>query len=153
MDPLSIATSIGGIVSICIRVASGLDALLTKFKNAQVTIMALASQCRAINSGLSQLEDIVNRESHTIRGRTYLTLTFDQTLHGCRSVLSCLSGVVNSLQKVQDESNSQSAIRRRLRRLRGDASVVWNEAEMERFSVLLQGQQSAVSFLIQIMQM
>ena len=147
MDPLSIAASITGIVSACLRAATGLDAVRIKFKYAHLTITALVSQCRAINAGLSRLESLL-RESRTIRDRPDLMSTFDLTLSGCHAVLFCLESTIDKL-RAADVAPGRS----RIRKWRNRASIVWNEDEMKRYFVLLQGQQSAVSFLIQLLQM
>lgn len=146
MDPLSVAASVAGLVSICLRAAAGLDALWTRFEHAQVTIMALTSQCRAISSGFSRLE-VLLRESGTIRHRPELLLTLETTLSGSEVVLTCLQNAIDNMTESSDGKRKTW-----IQKLRVKASILWNEDEMDRYSLLLQGQQSTISFLIQLLQ-
>jgi hypothetical protein len=148
MDPISVASSIAGIASVCLRAATGLNALRSRFKYAHIiTIVSLSSQCQAIKAGLSQLEILV-RENQTVRSRADLVATFDTTLTGCLVVLSCLESTVGKLHSAEGHSNRSWA-----RKLRNKASIVWNEDEMKGYLLHLHGQQSALSFLIQTLQM
>ena len=147
MDPISAAASIVGIASVCLQAATKLDALRSRFKHAHITIVCLSSQCRAIKAGLSQLEILV-RENQPLRSRADLVATFDTTLTGCLVVLSCLEGTVGKLGSAEGHSNRSC-----VRRLRNKANIAWNEDEMKGYLLHLHGQQSALSFLIQTLQM
>jgi hypothetical protein len=147
MDPLSIASSIAGIAAASFQLAIGLDALRSKFRDANVTITSLASQCRTIKTGLEQLQGLILR-NRTVRDRADIVTTLDTTLTGCVVVLSCLEGTVEKLHTA--EIGSKRSI---ISKWRSKTSIVWNEAEMKGYLSLLQGQQSAVSFLVQLLQM
>ncbi|KAJ5980395.1 hypothetical protein N7481_007693 [Penicillium waksmanii] len=147
MDPLSIAASIAGIVGVCLQAAGSLDALRSKFQHAQVTITALASQCRAIKTGLSRLQ-MVTVQNHAIRNQDDIIHTMDTTLTGCMVVLSCFDNTLEKLCKA-----GTGAKRSLITRWRNKARVVWNEDEMKGYISLLQGQQSSVAFLVQLLQM
>ncbi|KAK3897213.1 hypothetical protein C8A05DRAFT_48084 [Staphylotrichum tortipilum] len=128
MDPLSVTASIAGIVGVCVQAAHSLDTLRSKFQNVHITITALSSQCRAIKTGLSQLQTLI-LQNHTIRDRSDVMLTLDTTLTGCLVVLSCF-----------EDSLEQTGRRR-------DAD------RMKDYLSLLQGQQSAIAFLVQVLHM
>lgn len=147
MDPLSVTGSITGVVSICIQIVVYLDVLRTRFQNAHVTITALAAQCNAIKTGLSQLQMLMV-QNRVIYDRPDVISTFDRTLMGCTSVLSCLENLIGILFAA--ETGPRRSL---IARLRNKASVVWNEVEMKGYLSLIQGQQSAISFLVQLLQM
>ncbi|KAK0721450.1 hypothetical protein B0T21DRAFT_373642 [Apiosordaria backusii] len=149
MDPLSVTASIAGIAGVCIQAARALDTLRTKFQNAQVTITALSSQCGAIKTGLSQLQTLV-LQNHTIRDRPDVILTLDTTLTGCLVVLTCFE---DSLDKLCDAAALIESRRSIMRKWWSKARIVWNEGEMKGYLSLLQGQQSAVAFLVQVLHM
>ncbi|KAH6623241.1 hypothetical protein F5144DRAFT_595451 [Chaetomium tenue] len=149
MDPLSVTASIAGIAGVCVQAGRFLDTLRTKFQNAHVTITALSSQCRAIKAGLSQLQTLV-LQNHTIRDRPDVIVTLDTTLTGCLVVLTCFE---DSLDKLCDEAALMESRRSLARKLWSRSRIVWNESEMKGYLSLLQGQQSAVAFLVQILHM
>ncbi|EAQ83445.1 hypothetical protein CHGG_09849 [Chaetomium globosum CBS 148.51] len=149
MDPLSVTASIAGIAGVCVQAGHFLDTLRTKFQNSHVTITALSSQCRAIKAGLSQLQTLV-LQNHTIRDRPDVIETLDTTLIGCLVVLTCFE---DSLDKLCDEAALMESRRSLARKWWSRTHIVWNEDEMKNYLSLLQGQQSAVAFLVQILHM
>lgn len=149
MDPLSIAASIAGIAGVCIQAARFLDTLRSQFQNAHVTITALSSQCRAIKTGLSQLQTLV-LQNHTIRDLPDVVLTLDTTLTGCFVVLSCFE---DSLDKLCNAAALMESHRSLARKWWSRTRIAWNEGEMKGYLSLLQGQQSAVAFLVQVLHM
>ncbi|KAH6843163.1 hypothetical protein B0I37DRAFT_383878 [Chaetomium sp. MPI-CAGE-AT-0009] len=150
MDPLSVTASIAGIAGVCIQAGRFLDTLRSKFQNAHVTITALSSQCRAIKTGLSQLQTLI-LQNHMIRDRPDIALTLDTTLTGCLVVLTCFE---DSLDKLCDTAALMESRRKSLaRKWWSRTRIVWNEGEMKGYLSLLQGQQSAVAFLVQILHM
>ncbi|KAK3326709.1 hypothetical protein B0H66DRAFT_513301 [Apodospora peruviana] len=148
MDPLSITASIAGIAGVCMQAAGSLDTLRSKFQNAHVTITALSSQCRAIRTGLSQLQVLV-MQNHTIRDRADIMLTLDTTLTGCLVVLTCFEDSLDKLSDAAALMEKPNIVRKWWTRTR----IVWNETEMKEYLSLLQGQQSAVAFLVQVLHM
>jgi hypothetical protein len=149
MDPLSVTASIAGIAGVCVQAGRFLDTLRSKFQNAHVTITALSSQCGAIKTGLSQLQTLV-LQNHTIRDRPDVALTLDTTLTGCLVVLTCFE---DSLDKLCDAAALMESRRSFVRNWWSRTRIVWNEGEMKGYLSLLQGQQSAVAFLVQILHM
>ncbi|CAP64600.1 uncharacterized protein PODANS_5_8750 [Podospora anserina S mat+] len=149
MDPLSITASIAGITGICLQAARALDTLHTKFQNAQVTITALSSQCAAIKTGLSQLQTLI-LQNHTVRGQADVVHTLDTTLTGCLVVLTCFE---DSLEKLCDATALMESRRSLVRTWWTKARIVRNEGEMKGYLSLLQGQQSAIAFLVQVLHM
>jgi hypothetical protein len=149
MDPLSVTASIAGIVGVCIQAARSLDTLRSKIQNAHVTITALSSQCRAIKTGLSQLQTLI-LQNHAIRDRPDVILTLDTTLTGCLVVLTCFE---DSLDKLCDRAALMESRRSLARKWWSRARLAWNESEMKGYLSLLQGQQSAVAFLVQVLHM
>ncbi|OQE43743.1 hypothetical protein PENCOP_c003G03800 [Penicillium coprophilum] len=150
MDPLSIAASITGIVSVCLKVAGSLDNLRSKLRRAHLTITALTSQCGAIKTGLSELQTMVP-QSHIIREWPEIIATIDTTLTGCMVVLSCFENTLDKLQ-ADDTDSGRSRISLILR-WRSKTRIIWNEDEMRGYISLLQGQQSALTFLVQVLHM
>ncbi|KAK4179388.1 hypothetical protein QBC36DRAFT_322737 [Triangularia setosa] len=149
MDPLSVTASIAGIAGVCIQAARSLDTLRTKFQNAQVTITALSSQCAAIKTGLSQLQTLI-LQNHTIRDQPDVIHTLDTTLTGCLVVLTCFE---DSLEKLCDAAALMESRRSLVRVWWTKARILRNEGEMKGYLSLLQGQQSAIAFLVQVLHM
>ncbi|KAK3303053.1 uncharacterized protein B0T15DRAFT_576483 [Chaetomium strumarium] len=149
MDPLSLTASIAGIASFCLQAAVSLDRLSSKFQNASVTITALASQCRAIKTGLSELQTLI-LQNHSIHSRPDIITTLDSTLTSCLVVLTCFDEMLNKLQAADMQAGAGRSL---MSKWKAKARIVWNEDEMKSYLSLLQGQQSAVAFLVQILHM
>ncbi|KAK0726746.1 hypothetical protein B0T26DRAFT_691595 [Lasiosphaeria miniovina] len=149
MDPLSVTASIAGIAGVCIQAASLLDTLRSKIQNAHITITALSSQCRAIKTGLSQLQTLI-LQNHAIRDQPDVILTLDTTLTGCLVVLTCFEDL---LDKLCDRAVLMGSRRSLARMWWSRTRIAWNESEMKDYLSLLQGQQSAVAFLVQVLHM
>jgi len=152
MDPLTLVTSITGIAAVSLQTARRLDQLLEKFQNAGVTITALSSQCHAIRAGLGELQSLVALNNR-IHGRPDVLAVFDSTLTGCMVVLSCLDSDVEKLRDAETATSSKRQQRWSIKRFWVKATIVWKEDQMQSYLKLLQGQQTALSFLVQLLQM
>jgi hypothetical protein len=81
-----------------------------------------------------------------VRNREDLLTTFDTALTGCMVVFTCLEQETEKLQF--DGSNGFSKITWKMK-----ARMLWNEEKMKDYLSLIRGQQSSLSFLIQLLQM
>ena len=75
-----------------------------------------------------------------------LLTTFDTALTGCMVVFTCLDQEIQKLSA--PSSSSQSKLTWRVR-----ARLLWKEDKMKEYLSLIRGQQTSLSFLIQLLQM
>jgi hypothetical protein len=146
MDPLTITTAALTISARCLTTAKTVYALRTKFKNAQVTISAIHSESTVIGASLGHLQNLVLKDPETLRSnfasRPELESAFDTALTGCALVYSVLDDEVKKL--LGDDNGSSRA---------AGLKCVWKEDTMKELLQQIRGQQSALSLLIQGLQL
>lgn len=100
MDPISITASVLGITSKCLSTAKLLYTLREKFKNSQMTISAIYSECTVISASLGHIQGLVLTNPHMLRSnlesRPELENILDTGLTGCVLVFSVLDDEVKA---------------------------------------------------------
>lgn len=149
MDPLSATASVAGIIAFCLKTAKGLESLRESYKHASGTIAALCSEASVISASLAQVQGILLRNSQVSRDeyriRPELQDAFDIALTGCAVTFSCLDHEVQSLVREADEDNGFG--------WKTKAKCVWKEEAMGDLLLQIRGQQTAISLLMQGLQM
>jgi hypothetical protein len=144
MDPLSITTAVLTVTVRCLSTAKTLYGLREKYKDAQITISAIYSESRVIGASLGHIQSLVLRNPDALRSnlqaRPELESTFEDALMGCMLMYSVLNEEVQKLN-----TNSESPWTR--------ATAVWKEDAMRELLQQIRGQQTAISLLIQALQM
>lgn len=150
MDPLTITASVLSITTTCIHIAKDLSDLREKFKDAQMMISAICSESTVISASLAHIQTIVlsNPDALTtqLQFRPELEGAFDTALTGCMMVFSVLQDEVQSLT-----SSSKSASKDIGWSIK--AKYLWKEENMKDLLQQLRGQQTALTLLIQALQM
>ncbi|KAJ9637311.1 hypothetical protein H2199_007598 [Coniosporium tulheliwenetii] len=150
MDPLTITTSVLAITTRCVSMAKELNDLREKFKDAQMMISAICSESTVISASLAHIQTIVlsNPDALTaqFQFRPELEGAFDTALTGCMMVFSVLQDEVQSLT-----SSSKSASKDIGWSIK--AKYLWKEETMKDLLQQLRGQQTALTLLIQALQM
>ncbi|EON63495.1 hypothetical protein W97_02723 [Coniosporium apollinis CBS 100218] len=150
MDPLTITASVLSITTRCIHIAKDLSDLREKFKDAQMMISAICSESTVISASLAHIQTIVlsNPDALTtqLQFRPELEGAFDTALTGCMMVFSVLQDEVQSLT-----SSSKSASKDIGWSIK--AKYLWKEESMKDLLQQLRGQQTALTLLIQALQM
>ena len=143
MDPLSATASVAGIVAFCLKTAKALESLRESYKHASGTIAALCSEAAVISASLAQVQGLLLRTQCKIRPE--LRDAFDIALTGCAVTFSCLDHGVQCLAQEADETNRFG--------WKTKARYVWKEEAMRDLLLQIRGQQTAISLLIQGLQM
>lgn len=151
MDPLSITGTVLSITARCLMTAKALNDLRDKYKGAQITIAALSSECAVIGASLSRIQSLIlqdlNGLSTQLKFRPELEGVFDTALTGCVVVFSVLDDEVRKLTASSAADGSAGL------GFRTKARYVWNEATMKDLLSQIRGQQTALTLLIQALQM
>lgn len=95
-----------------------------------------------IAASLSQVQNLLQRDA--LQNKPELHETFDQALTGCRVVYTCLEEEVRDL--VAKANNNDLGFRDRTK-------FIWKEETFKELLQQIRGQQSALSLLIQGLQM
>ena len=126
----------------CIQSAKELYDLRERYKDASVLITAIYSESMVIAASLSQVQNLLQHDS--LLQKPQLLETFDRALTGCRVVYGCLEEEVRDLvEKAQRNDLS----------FRDRARYLWKEDTFKELLTQIRGQQSALSLLIQGLQM
>lgn len=126
----------------CIQSAKELYDLRERYKDASVLITAIYSESMVIAASLSQVQNLLQHDA--LLQKPQLLETFDRALTGCRVVYGCLEEEVRDL--------AEKAQRNDLR-FRDRAKYLWKEDTFKELLTQIRGQQSALSLLIQGLQM
>ncbi|KAF2808025.1 uncharacterized protein BDZ99DRAFT_522623 [Mytilinidion resinicola] len=149
MDPLTITAAVLKITAVGVRTATALNALRGHYKNASITIGSLCSETTIIGASLSQVQTLflqdINGRSDQIKSRPDLVATFDIALTGCMVVFSCLDEEVRNLTMGTMDAKSVNWKKR--------ARAVWKEDTMRELLSQIRGQQTALTLLVQLLQM
>jgi hypothetical protein len=143
MDPISITASVLGITSRCLSTAKTLYCLREKFKNSQMTISAIYSECTIISASLGHIQSLVLTNPEILRSnlqsRPELESVLDIALTGCVLVFSVLDDEVQTLNRGVGSMGTRVA-------------HLWKEGTMSDLLTQIRGQQTALSLLIQALQ-
>ena len=149
MDPLSISAAVAGIISSCLTTATTLNRLRSSYLNASLTIGSICSEMTVISASLAQIQNYIltNTSAVSEQFQTHLDLklTFDIALTGCMVTFSCLEEEANSLVEKATEGREFNWADK--------VKVVWKEDNMKELLQQLRGQQTAISVLLQSLQM
>ncbi|RMZ73207.1 ankyrin repeat [Pyrenophora seminiperda CCB06] len=126
----------------CIKSAQELYDLRTKYKEASVLISAIYSESMVIAASLSQVQNLLQHDA--LQNKPQLLETFDRALTGCRVVYGCLEEEVRELAIKADHDHLKFKDR---------AKFLWKEETFKELLTQIRGQQSALSLLIQGLQM
>jgi hypothetical protein len=126
----------------CIQSAKQLYDLRSRYKDANILITAIYSESMVIAASLSQVQTLLHQD--TLKSKPQLLQTFDRALTGCRVVYGCLEEEVRDLV-VKTETDDL--------KFRDRAKFLWKEDTFKELLTQIRGQQSALSLLIQGLQM
>lgn len=126
----------------CIQSAKQLYDLRERYKDASVLITAIYSESMVIAASLSQVQNLLQHDS--IAQKPQLLETFDRALTGCRVVYGCLEEEVRDLVEKAQRNDLKFKDR---------ARYLWKEETFKELLTQIRGQQSALSLLIQGLQM
>ena len=149
MKPLAITVTVINLTAQCVKSSHQLYGLREKYKAASMTITAIYSESNVIATSLAHIQGLCTRNPEalksTLHERPELEKTFDQALTGCALVYSVLDAEVQRLHYGIAREGMMGAMGRLL--------IVWKEDSMKGLLVQIRGQQTALSLLIQALQM
>jgi hypothetical protein len=126
----------------CIQSAKQLYDLRSRYKDANILITAIYSESMVIAASLSQVQTLIHQD--TLKAKPQLLETFDRALTGCRVVYGCLEEEVRELVAKAEADELKFKDR---------AKFLWKEDTFKELLTQIRGQQSALSLLIQGLQM
>ena len=126
----------------CIQSAKALYDLRSRYKDASILITAIYSESMVIAASLSQVQNLLHHDA--LQSKPQLLETFDRALTGCRVVYGCLEEEVRELA---DKAENEDL------RFKDRATFLWKEDTFKELLTQIRGQQSALSLLIQGLQM
>ncbi len=149
MDPLSIGASIGSLSSASIVTLKNLNELLGKFRDAPKTLRDLSSETKVISISLSQLQNVLVSDKHSVLTQSLLKPdirnALDVALTGCQMSLSCLETEIHSLTANIGTDQKLSFSDR--------AKVAWKDDKFKELLQQLSRQHNAIAALQQGFQM
>jgi hypothetical protein len=126
----------------CIQSAKQLYDLRERYKDASVLITAIYSESMVIAASLSQVQNLLQHDA--LQQKPQLLETFDRALTGCRIVYACLDEEVRDLVDKVERNDL---------RFKDRARYLWKEDTFKELLTQIRGQQSALTLLIQGLQM
>ncbi|KAF2624071.1 hypothetical protein BU25DRAFT_413944 [Macroventuria anomochaeta] len=142
MEPVSAVFGIMAALPQCIQSAKELYDLRGRYKDASVLITAIYSESMVIAASLSQVQNLLQHDS--LVQKPQLLETFDRALTGCRVVYGCLEEEVRDLVEKSQRNDL---------RFKDRARYLLKEDTFKELLTQIRGQQSALSLLIQGLQM
>lgn len=126
----------------CIQSAKELYDLKSRYKDASILISAIYSESMVIAASLSQVQNLLQHDG--LQSKPQLLETLDRALTGCRVVYGCLEEEVRELVAKTEADDL---------RFKDRAKFLWKEDTFKELLTQIRGQQSALSLLIQGLQM
>jgi hypothetical protein len=126
----------------CIQSAKQLYDLRERYKDASILITAIYSESMVIAASLSQVQNLLQHDA--LQQKPQLLETFDRALTGCRIVYACLDEEVRDLVEKVERNDL---------RFKDRARYLWKEDTFKELLTQIRGQQSALTLLIQGLQM
>ena len=149
MDPLSIGASVGSLSGACLVTLKNLNELVGKFRDAPQTLRDLSSDTKVISISLSQLQNVLVNDEHSILTRSLLKPdirnALDVALTGCKVTLSCLETEIHSLTANIGVDQKLSFSDR--------AKIAWKDDKFKELLQQLSRQHNAIAALQQGFQM
>ncbi|KAH7074864.1 hypothetical protein BKA63DRAFT_323770 [Paraphoma chrysanthemicola] len=142
MEPVSALFGVMAALPQCIQSAKELYDLRSRYKDASILITAIYSESMVIAASLSQVQNLLQHDA--LQSKPQLLETFDRALTGCRVVYGCLEEEVRDLVAKADADELKFKDR---------AKFLWKEDTFKELLTQIRGQQSALSLLIQGLQM
>ncbi|CAG8984162.1 hypothetical protein HYALB_00008164 [Hymenoscyphus albidus] len=133
MDPLSITSTVASIVGICLKTAKSLSDLRDKYKDAEMTILAIHSETSVIGATLSKIQCLLLTNPEALSPKIQedpgieVKATFDVALTGCAMIYSCIEIEVGRLRSYAAESDHPS--------WKAKSKFLWNEDTMNLYSI------------------
>jgi hypothetical protein len=153
MDPLSITATVVTLTARCISTAKSLYNLHSQFKHAHLTISAIYSESTIISASLGHVQNLVLTKPEAFGERPELGGILDTALTGVMLVFSVLGDEVQELMGVGGDGHEGSGSLGRELGKRKAMKVVWKEDVMRELLVQIRGQQTALTLLIQALQL
>ena len=148
MDPLSISSAIGGLVTVCGRTITTCQAIVSSIQNAPRILSSIQAECSTTREALSHIFVLINKSDTTalahLSSNVLLSQSFDVALTGCTVTFSVLD---NELDKVLKQSGSEGTLGFHQR-----AKFVWHEDVLKGAMEELRGQRDALNLLVTVVQ-
>ena len=149
MDPLSIAGTVLSITGACVTAAKALNDLRGRYNLVSFTLGSICSETTAISASLAQIQHAVLQNSGTLADildrKPELANTMDNALIGCSVVFAALN---QELEKLEADLARAARAGWKVK-----AKALWKEDQMKEMLSQLRGQQTALSLLLQALQM
>jgi hypothetical protein len=148
MDPLSISSAIGGLVTVCGRTITTCRAIVSSIQDAPRILSSIQAECSTTREALSHIFILINKSDTTalthLPSNVLLSQSFDVALTGCTVTFSVLD---NELGKVLKQSGSEGKLGFHQR-----AKFMWNEEVLKSAIEELRGQRDALNLLVTVVQ-
>jgi hypothetical protein len=108
-DPLSIAASVAGLISLGTSIAQGGYSYLSAARAAPKEIVQLLSQISALNIVLSQVLPISMNQTSSPKSHAIATLNQRGTLDDCQEALNSTSSLLSEFQQVEGHTKTNIA--------------------------------------------
>jgi hypothetical protein len=148
MDPLSIVAVVAQLTTTCVTTVKRLYDLREKYKNTPVVIVAICSESTVISASLAQIQSLLlQRHDFTDiwKSHTELPTVLDQAVTGVIVIFNLLDA---EIRRITAETSDPSRIQWRSR-----LRMLWNESQLNDLLSSIRGQQTAITLLIQLLQM
>ncbi|TKA73408.1 hypothetical protein B0A55_04271 [Friedmanniomyces simplex] len=149
MDPLSITASVVGISAACASVITTLKNVHDKYKQADLTVLAICSESSTVQAALAQVEYLLKQDGDAVVSRfqqqPVLASAFDTSITGCQMVYSCLDAELRELATALQQDGGLDRKRR--------FKTAWKQDTMLGFQQQIRGQVLALNTLLQGLQM
>ena len=149
MNPLSITAGVVGISEACLSVVKALNNFRQQYQQASQTVGAICTESTVINASLSQIQTMMCRDPKGVisrfKERPDLAHTFDAALTGCMVLFSCLEDEVANLRIAVDQAGGLT--------WKEKLQTVWKEHTMAGLLQQIRGQETALTLLLQGLQM
>lgn len=154
VDPISTATAIPSLLLTLTKVVQLCNDIREKYKNAELGIGNIASECAVVKAALGQLQDLLDgMDSATWKaqaGDGPIVASLDEVTIACTSTFSMLTDYLSDASEaVDDDSSNRSSGASRKQR----AQFVWNEEKVKSLMLQLRGHQSSLTLLLTVLQM
>lgn len=150
MDPLSITASVMTIMDVCFKATKTLTRIRDKFHVASWTLVAICSKAAIISASLAQLQNLLTDDVDIIvtrfETRPQILVACDTALTGCMMLFSCLEEEIRKFENVAAAQYGRLG-------WKDKARVAWKEDIMVTHLQHLNGQETALSLLLQLLQM
>ena len=148
MDPLAICTTVIGLVRTSGTAATMCSGLITKYKRAPAILASIRTECIIVKTALSYVDWIVKQDadlfSSQLKAHGPLLEIFEVPLTECIFIFSLLD---IELQKLCDRSKDHDSFK-----WEDNMKYVWNEAQADTILDHMRGLQSALNFMLTVLQ-